>query len=139
MDERIDQHRLSELICTAATLLQEIDEAIGEYNDLDPRDRKLATYVTLCSWFSDLVDVFPYLWIIGPSRHARTTLIRLLSVLCRRGILAADISAAGLHSVIDKLHPTILIKDFDYRANSHLLRLLRNGGTAESRVYLLGI
>lgn len=125
--------------CTAATLSQEIDEAIGEYCNLDRPDRKRATYVTLCSWFSDLVDVVPYLWIIGPSRHARTTLIRLLSVLCRRGILAADISSAGLHSVVDRLHPTVLIKDFDYGANSgtrNLLRLLRNGSTVESRVYL---
>jgi hypothetical protein len=121
--------------CTAATLSQEIDEAIGEFCNLDRPDRKLATYITLCSWFSDLVDVVPYLWIIGPSRHARTTLIRLLSVLCRRGILAADISSAGLHSVVDKLHPTVLIKDFDYGANSatrNLQRLLKNGSTVES-------
>jgi hypothetical protein len=124
--------------CTAAELLKDINQVLGDYVGLDPPDRKLAAYITLSSWVSDLLHAVPYLWIIGPPEYGKTTLVRLLSVLCRRGILAADISSAGLYSVIDRLRPTILIDDFDYAADSKtrdLLRLLRNGSTAGLRVY----
>jgi hypothetical protein len=123
---------------TAAELLKELNQVLGDYVGLDPPDRKLAAYVTLSSWVSDLLHVVPYLWIIGPPEYGKTTLVRLLSVLCRRGILAADISSAGLYSVIDSLRPTILIDDFEYAVDSRtrdLLRLLRNGSTAGLRVY----
>lgn len=124
--------------CSAAELLNDLNQVLGAYVGLDPPDRKLAAYITLSSWVSDLLHVVPYLWIIGPSECGKTTLVRLLSVLCRRGILAADISSAGLYSVIDSLRPTILIDDFEYAVDSRtrdLLRLLRNGSTAGLRVY----
>jgi len=117
--------------------LRDINEVLENYVDLDPPDRKLTAYFALSSWFSDLLHVVPYLWIVGPIGFGKTTLVRLLSVLCRRGILVGDISSAGLYSVSDSLHPTVLLDDFDYGLDSRtrdLLRLLRNGSTAGLRV-----
>lgn len=127
-----------EVGCTAKGLLGDLEAVLENFVDFDPDDRKLIARFALSSWFSDLSHVAPYLWIVGPYSCGKTTLARLLSVLCRRSILAANISLAGLYMLSTDLHPTIIIDEFGYAADSRseeLLGVLRNGTTAGQRVF----
>jgi hypothetical protein len=122
---------------TARTLLSEIDELLGTYLDLDQSDRKLVAYFALCTWLNGLLHTAPYLWIIGPFSVGKTTLLRLLSAICRRSILAGDVSAAALYTLTSTLLPTLLLDEFDPTGdapNRSLMRLLRNGSSQGQNV-----
>jgi energy-coupling factor transporter ATP-binding protein EcfA2 len=130
--------RSVQLGCTPSGLLTEIDESLEKYIDVDRCDRRLVGFFVLSSWFNDLCHVAPYLWIVGPYGCGKTTLVRILSALCRRSVSVADISPAGLYALSDCLHCTLLLDDFEYTNDSRtrgLLRLMRNGSTAGQRVF----
>ncbi len=123
---------------TPRTLLREIDDVLCTYLDLDKSDRKLVGYFALCTWLNDLQQIAPYLWIVGPFSCGKTTLLRLLSAICRRSVVAGDISSAALYNLITSLHPTLLLDEFemagDVRSRS-LQHLLRNGSSQGQRVF----
>lgn len=122
---------------TARELLREIDDVLSAYIDFDSSDRKLLGYFTLYSWLSDLVPVAPYLWVVGPYSCGKTTLLRILSAICRRSVIAGDISAAALYTLSTAVHPTFLIDEFEPGSDSKsrdLQRLLRTGSTIGQKV-----
>lgn len=104
--------------------------AIRMFVDMADRDVLLLQSFILASWFPDVFESVPYLWLIGPPGSAKTTLLRLMSCLCRRALLVGDIRAAALYQLVDPLHCTLLIDDFEISgSDSGLLRLLRTGST----------
>jgi hypothetical protein len=137
----VDALRLPSLlgtIRTPTTLLSEINEVLCTYLDLEELDRKLVANFALCTWLNDLSQVAPYLWIIGPYSCGKTTLLRLLSAICRRPVVAGDISPAALYTLSSTLHPTLLLDEFEMAKDSrsrNLQHLLRNGSSQGQRVF----
>lgn len=137
---------LSEAICfpmtigenhSARELLDQIDDVLCCYLDFESSDRKLLAYFALYSWVSDFSAIAPYLWVVGPYASGKTTVLRLLSAMCRRSVLAGDISAAALYTLTDSVHPTLLIDEFELGNDARsrdLQRLLRSGSTRGERV-----
>lgn len=89
-------------------LLQRVQECVSTYVDLEPQDVRLCTNLILHSWFADRWTVTPYLWVTGPCSAGKTTLLRLLHCLCRRAVLASDLSLASLYLLPSTLMPTLL-------------------------------
>jgi hypothetical protein len=117
---------------TARELLREIEDVIESYYDCDPLNRKLLAHFALYTWTSDLSAVAVYLWIIGSYGRGKTTLLRIMSAMCRRAMLVGDVSIAGLYRLNTELHPTLLIDESDMGHDSRsrdFLRLLRVGST----------
>ena len=119
-------------------LLSEIDDALGTYLDLDKSDRKLLGYFALCTWLNDRQHIAPYIWIVGPFSCGKTTLLRLLSAICRRSVIAGDISPAALYTLSTSLRPTLLLDESDLTQDARsrtLQHLLRNGSAQGQRIF----
>jgi hypothetical protein len=122
-------------------LLRRVQECISMYVDLEAHDVRLSTNMILHSWFADCLTVTPYLWVTGPYGAGKTTLLRLLHCLCRRAVLASDLSLASLYLLPSTMMPTLLIDEFDSGSRGQhrdLLRLLRSGSTQGASVYRAG-
>jgi len=118
-------------------LLQRAQECISTYVDLRPQYVRLASNFILHTWFLDRSTIAPYLWVTGPYSAGKTTLLRLLHCLCRRAVLASDLSLASLYLLPSTIMPTLLVDEFDPGQGSRcrdLLRFLRAGSTQGGHV-----
>ena len=116
----------------AEELLEQIASCISQYIELGSEYLRLVSHFALYTWFQDLLPVAPYLWVIGPYSAGKTRLLSLLHALCRRAVMASDISPAALYSLPSAIMPTLLIDEFETggRAGDRdRLRLLRSGTT----------
>ena len=123
---------------TPRALLSEIDDVLRTYLDLEESVRKLVGHFALCTWLNDLQPVAPYLWIIGPYSCGKSTILRLLSAICRRSVVAGDISPAALYTLSTSLRPTLLLDEFEMAGDARsrsLQHLLRNGSSQGQRVF----
>jgi hypothetical protein len=77
----------------------------------DPAQLFIVTSFIDSTWFSDRLEVAPYLLIVGPPQSGKTTLLNVLALFCRRPFLVGDISAAALYRGVSKIHPTLLIDE----------------------------
>jgi hypothetical protein len=122
---------------SAGDLLHEIALCVSEYIELAPEYVRLVSNFVLYTWFQDLLAVAAYLWVIGPYTAGKTRLLTLLHALCRRGVMASDISPAALYMVPNAIMPTLLIDEFETSSRAgdrDRLRLLRSGSTHEGHV-----
>jgi hypothetical protein len=113
-------------------LLSDLRATIREFMEISDRNILLIQSFILANWFPDLFNSVPYLWLIGPPGSAKTTLLRLLSCVCRRALLVGDIRAAALYQLVDSLDTTLFIDELEVsgsRVDWDILRLLRTGST----------
>ena len=84
-------------------------------------------HFVLFTWVADRLLVAPYLSIVGLPQSGKTTLLRVLSLVCRRPLLTADTTSAAFYEACSQLNPTLLIDESgtpgDNRALRHLLRM----------------
>ncbi len=115
-------------------LLRAIELPLAEVLDLHEDSVNFASKFALSTWFPDRLPVAPYLWIVGPPESGKTTLLRFLHRVCRRAVLAGDITPASLYKLASLRHPTLLIDECDFgksRTSLDIQRLLRTGNTPE--------
>jgi hypothetical protein len=93
----------------------------------------MATLVSafiLSSWFPEKLPVAPYLALVGMPGSGKTTVLRLLEMLCRHSSLVTDITSAGFYQLYDQTTPTLLIDETNTAADQKkLAHLLRSGST----------
>jgi hypothetical protein len=86
----------------------------------------------MSTWFVDKLSVAPYLSVVGLPQSGKTTLLKVLSLVCRRSLLIADITSASLYRACTRFMPTVLIDETATMANDRRLRhILRSGTTRE--------
>jgi hypothetical protein len=91
----------------------------------------LADFV-LSTWLVDRLEVSPYLSVVGLPQSGKTTLLRVLGLVCRRSLLIADITSASLYQACARFMPTILIDEAgSVRSNRTLRHILRSGTTRD--------
>jgi hypothetical protein len=91
----------------------------------------LADFV-LSTWLVDRLEVAPYLSVVGLPQSGKTTLLKILSLLCRRSLLISDITVASFYRTCAQFMPTILIDEAgSFRNNSALRHMLRAGSTRD--------
>lgn len=121
---------------TLEDLLEGTQKCISTYVDLQPQYVRLVSNFVLYTWFLDRLTVAPYLWITGPCSAGKTKLLRLMHCLCRRAVLASDISPASLYLLPNAIRPTLLIDEFEPGTggrNRELEHFLRCGSTQDGR------
>jgi hypothetical protein len=90
------------------------------------------THFVLSSWVADRLPVAPYLALVGLPQSGKTTLLRALDLICRRSLLIADASIAGIYQLYAQLPPTLLIDEASsFTEAVALRRLLRTGTTRD--------
>jgi hypothetical protein len=98
--------------------------------EVDLRWRILMTAFVFSSWLPERLPVAPYLALLGPPGSGKTTAIRILSLLCRRGLPTSDITSAAFYDVCHSLRPTLLIDETITAGHPRtLLHLLRSSNS----------
>lgn len=68
----------------------------------------------------------------------KSTLVQLLSAICRRSVVVGDVSPAALYTLTTSLRPTLLLDEFEMARDARcrsLQQLLRNGSSQGQRVF----
>jgi hypothetical protein len=95
----------------------------------------LAAFI-LYTWVADRLPTAVYLSVIGLPQSGKSTLLELLSLLCRRALLVNDISQAAAYQACSNFSPALLIDEVDWhssRTMSTFRQLLRAGTSPTSR------
>ena len=116
-------------------LVAAISQLILRCVALTETDAHLVAHFLLATWFIDRLPIAPYLALVGPPQSGKTTLLRVLDLLCRRSLFASDATSVTLLQACDQLHPTLLIDETSSIDDPVALRrLLRIGNTPGSLV-----
>ncbi len=115
------------------SLLRQIDSILSRCLDIEEGDRFLLACFVLSTWFIEKLPVAPYVALVGLPRSGKSTALSVLNLMCRRGLLTADISSAAFYRVCDRLTPTLLIDETSTAGESRsLFHLLRTGTTRDA-------
>ena len=117
---------------TARLLLHNTVDLLGQCLDISEDDLLLLAHFVLSTWFIERLPVAPYLAFFGLPRAGKSTALTVLSLLCRRGLLTADITSAAFYRACDRLMLTLLIDETGTAGERRaLFHLLRTGTTRE--------
>jgi hypothetical protein len=99
----------------------------------------LAAFV-LYSWLADRLLPAVYLSIIGLPQSGKSTLLELLSMICRQPLLVGDISEAAVFRTCRQFSPTLIIDEVEWHSSrtGRLRQLLRAGIGRSSRALRVG-
>jgi hypothetical protein len=110
--------------------VRELSAAIADlftrHLGLPEPESSLLAHFSISSWFADCLPTAPGLAIYGPVQGQGIDLLRLLRCFCRRPLMLADITPAGLRSLPMYFHPTLLINEPG--VNPRTRTLLRRSG-----------
>jgi len=93
---------------SAQKLTSTMLQFLTHYAHLLPDSAALLVAFALASWLTDSLPVAPILYLLGPDIEVRLVL-RLMSCICRRPVLLADVDMASLATLPSRLNPTLLI------------------------------
>jgi hypothetical protein len=93
---------------TSKQLLAQMRIPFERYIGLTSPESALLTAWVCSSWFSDCLSCPPMLVIFGPETDRAITLLRLLSCVCRRSLVLADLNRTSLLALMS-LNPTLLV------------------------------
>jgi hypothetical protein len=117
---------------SAQVLLRRLESMISQCVAVDEKYVHVLADFVLSTWFVDRFPVAPYLSVVGLPQSGKTTLLRVLSLVCRRPLLIADITSASFYHACARFMPTMLIDETgSIRGNRTLRHMLRAGTTRE--------
>ena len=93
----------------SAELIDGMRGFLWRYAQLPAETAAILIAFALATWFVDTLSAMPILYLLGDERMA-SLVLRLLGVLCRRGVLLADLDIRSLNSLPEGLHATLLVK-----------------------------
>ncbi len=91
----------SKLVCA-------LRDFLSKYSLLQPELVDLLTAFAMATWFCDCMTMAPVLYLFEPD-DSISTVLRLLSCICRRAVLLGDVDYAGLASLPPGLGATLLL------------------------------
>jgi hypothetical protein len=118
-------------------LFYTIRSLIGAAVDVSEPDGTILAAFVLYTWVADRLPVAVYLSIVGLPQSGKSTLLEILSLICRRPLLVSDISQAAVYRACSRLHPTLLVDEIDWHSSngtSAMRQLLRAGTGRSSQV-----
>jgi hypothetical protein len=114
------------------TLLSRIERLISKCVNADAIHILVLADFVLSTWLVDRFEMAPYLSVVGLPQSGKTTLLKVLSLICRRPFLIADITSASFYRACAQFNPTMLIDEAGSIANNSTLRhILRAGSTRD--------
>jgi hypothetical protein len=125
-------HAYSAQVALTHDLLQAIDALLKRCLDLEGEYRFLLACFVMSTWVIDRLPVAPYVALVGPPGSGKTMTLRVLYLLCRRGLLTSDVSSAAFYRACDRVKPTLLIDETATAGPQRtLFHLLRSGTTRD--------
>ncbi len=113
-------------------LLREVEFLIGRCVVLDGGLSSVLANFVLSTWLVDRLPVAPYVAVVGQPQSGKTILLQVLSLVCRRSLLTADLTSAAFYEACNRLTPTLLVDEAGTHNNSRTLyHLLRVGTTRD--------
>jgi len=113
-------------------LLRRLETLISQCVAVDEQHVAILADFVLSTWVIDRFSVAPYLSVVGLPQTGKTTLLRVLSLVCRRPLLIADITSASFYHACARFMPTMLIDEAGSIKNNRTLRhMLRSGTTRD--------
>jgi hypothetical protein len=113
-------------------LLGRLESLISQCVAVDEKYVRVLADFVLSTWFVDRLEVALYLSVVGLPQSGKTTLLRVLSLVCRRPLLIADVTSASFYNACTRFMPTILIDEAaSIRSNRTLRHMLRSGTTRD--------
>jgi hypothetical protein len=79
-------------------LAADLESAVSRFVDINSFDLPILVSDVLASWVPECFETAPYVWLVGPLGSAKTTLLKVLSCLCRRSVLVGDRCFQGWES-----------------------------------------
>ena len=120
-------------------LLTQVDDFLSLCLELDDRRRFLLACFVLSSWVVDWLPVAPYIAFVGLPGSGKSTALRALYLVCRRGLITYDISSAAFYRACDRLAPTLCIDEAASAGEKRVLfHLLRAGTTRDAAAFRVG-
>jgi hypothetical protein len=114
------------------TLLGDIMAVFQLSLELSAEHMLLLGSFVLSDWLIEKLPIAPYVAFVGPPGSGKTTALRILNLLCRRGLFTADISSAAFYELCDRMTTTLLIDEMATVDNRRkLFHLLRTGTTQD--------
>ena len=113
------------------TLVFSISDLIQRCVSIDKCHAFILAHFVVSTWIVDRLPVAPYVAVVGLPQTGKTTLLRVLALLCRRALLSSDLSVESLCHICDTIQPTLLLDDVPHS----LCRLLRAGNTPNTPVF----
>jgi hypothetical protein len=123
---------------SAQALLDALEGLISRCVAIHPKYVQMLADFVLSTWFVDRLAVAPYLAVVGLPQSGKTTLLKLLSLLCRRSLLVSDVSPASLYKACAQFSPTVLIDEAGTLSNDRVVRHLLRSGTTRDAVSVKG-
>ena len=133
--------RLPKAVCpyeSTSALLDTIEALISRCVALDRKYIRLLADFVLCTWFVDRLPIAPYVSVIGLPQSGKTTLLKVLSLICRRPLLVANITPASLYKACAQFCPTVLIDEASTISHSPIIRHLLRTGTTRDGISVKG-
>jgi hypothetical protein len=113
-------------------LLRSLETLISQCAAVDEKHLLVLADFVLSTWFVDRLGVAPYLSVVGLPQSGKTTLLKVLSLVCRRSLLISDITSASFYQACARFTPTVLIDETgSIRSNRTLRHMLRSGTTRD--------
>lgn len=94
---------------SSRTLFEAIRDLFKRHLDLPERESGLFAAFTISTWVADRLPIAPNMMIAGPDHELGFCVLRLLSCLCRRPLLLAEITPGSLKSLPGELSLTLLL------------------------------
>lgn len=118
-----------------AALLTEIVDTIERFIKCSPETANAAALWIAFTWLVDQAEIAPLAIITAPEmRCGKSQLLSLIGKLCRKPLVASNISAAAVFRVIEAHSPTLLIDEADsfLRDNEELRGVINSGHTRQT-------
>lgn len=120
-------------------LLTKVDDFLSWCIELDERRRFLLACFVLSTWVVDWLSVAPYIALVGLPGSGKSTALRILYLICRRGLITYDISSAAFYRACDRFAPTLCIDEAATAGGKRALyHLLRSGTTRDAAAFRVG-
>jgi len=96
------------------TVFNEILNVFNDFMEFEkPEYASLYTIYTVATYFHQLFDTFPELFITGVKRVGKTKLLLLFKFMCLNGVKSSSISEPSIFRFTDAYRPTILMDETD--------------------------
>jgi hypothetical protein len=133
--------RLPKAACSyesTSALVGAIEELISRCVAVHRKYIQVLADFVLSTWLVDRLPVAPYVAVVGLPQSGKTTLLKLLSLICRRSLLVANITPASLYKTCGQFSPTVLIDEASTMSHSRVVRHLLRAGTTRDGISVNG-
>jgi hypothetical protein len=123
---------------STTALVEAIEDLLSRCVAIHPKYIHVLADFVLSTWFVDRLPIAPYVAVVGLPQSGKTTLLKLLSLICRRSLLVTNITSASLYKACAQFSPTILIDEASTISHNRSVRHILRVGTTRDGISVKG-